>query len=116
MGGGYTPKYITTGLWINSDRCIINDGGYYIDSNNIVHVDITITFLVSLSDPPNFDVNGFPNANAATPSSGVTAVTGSFNKLAMGVSYYSYTTLYNTGAVAVGEQLHFIGSYQMKVV
>lgn len=105
-----TPEYITTGLAIALNRCVINEGGYYIDDNNIVHVDITVTLLTAVSQAYGL-VSGFPQSTAATSGN----VTPEFNN---GAIYYNQneglTILNATGSVAAGGSIHFIGTYQLK--
>lgn len=107
-----TPTYITTGLSVNANRCVINDGGYYIDDSDIVHVDITITTNTALS--PGYDViNGFPQSTAISTSD----VTATFNGLAIHYDQPSViTSLRSNVNISSGTTVHFIGSYQLKTI
>ena len=100
------PTYITTGLTTEPNITLI-DGGYYIDDNNIVHVDITIYTGVSKAANA-WIVRGFP----AAAGSGSGTITPAFNALAM-YRENPYTGLVCTTSMSVGETRHFIGSYQM---
>ena len=105
-----TPEYITTGLVIDQGRVIINDGGYYIDSNNIVHVDITVTAAVQVGGFWGV-VAGFPQSTATTTGT----ITAEFNGMAMAYdSTNNSTFLENMTQIAAGTTIHFIGSYQLK--
>lgn len=106
-----TPNYITTGLTINLGRCTINDGGYYIDSNNICHVDITITTNTAGSNDMVF-VYGFPQAATPVPGSGITYATATFNNFCIGQHFSMLTSLVCRASLAAGTY-HFIGSYQI---
>lgn len=109
-GGGYNPQYITTGLSIYESRCMINDGGYYIDPNNIVHVDITVTLRINVGANLGV-VIGFPQCSATASG----WITGAFNDLIMGYDLSENRTYLGMAAGhTAGETLHFIGSYQMK--
>ena len=107
-----TPQYITTGL--TGTRAIINDGGYYIDANNIVHVDITFT-LTQNTGAYGLIIDGFPQASTynGTIPYNVSAV---FNNVAVGRDSAVATTyiLNATGSTMTsGTTVHFIGSYTM---
>lgn len=102
-----TRQYITTGLAIDSNRCTINDGGYYIDTvNNIVYVDITITTLTSVNSG-NGIISGFPMGNAQGD------LTPIFNKLNIRRTTTDETYLVSSTNLVANETLHFIGSYTM---
>ena len=103
-----TPQYITTGLSVYSGRCVINDGGYYIDSNNYVQVDITVTLLTNVPNDQAV-VIGFPAASG----SGAGNITPVFNNGVMyrdagGSVYFNMKSSATTGTT-----VHYIGSYQM---
>ena len=57
-------QYITTGLAVFNNRCVINDGGYSIE-NGYVYVDITVTTITSVTGT-NAVVEGFPQSTATT--------------------------------------------------
>ena len=103
-----TPQYITTGLSVYSNRCVINDGGYYIDNTNYVHVDITVTLLTNVANDQAV-VLGFPAASG----SGAGNITPVFNN---GVMYRDSVGNVNfnvKSSATTGTTIHFIGSYQM---
>lgn len=105
-----TPEYITTGVSVYQNRCVINSGGYYIDDNDIVHVDITVTASASQSANAALVV-GFPQSTA-TASGAFTPV---FNNGAMAYDpSENRTFLWADSAISAGGSIHFIGSYQLK--
>lgn len=105
-----TPEYVTTGLSVYQNRCVINDGGYYIDDNDMVHVDITVTASASQSANAAL-VIGFPQSTA-TASGAFTPV---FNNGAMAYDpSEGRTFLWADSAISAGGSIHFIGSYQLK--
>lgn len=104
-----TPEYVTTGLTIHQSSVVINDGGYYIDSNNIVHIDITVTLLIARAATSAM-LLGFPEPNAATSG----AVTPVFNNAYIGYAVGGDTSMNVSNAANVGDTIHFIGSYQLK--
>ena len=90
---------------------MLNDGGYYIDPNNIVHVDITVTILVNVGYDYKLII-GFPQCSTTTEG----WITGAFNGLRMGYQINNDITYLGSAAShSIGETLHFIGSYQMKI-
>ncbi len=103
------PKYITTGLITYQNRCVINDGGYYID-NGFVYIDITVTSTTSVA--ANYGlVTGFPQSPATTSGD----ITASFNAAAMNFNASDVQTVLVTKlAITSGVTIHFIGSYQLK--
>lgn len=98
-------QYITTGLSVVGGSVIINDGGYYIDDNNIVHVDITVTTL-SNQNQDNGLIQGFPQGAS------IGTLTPTFNNLIIKRTAAS-TFLVAATSIAAGTTLHFIGSYSM---
>ena len=104
-----TPQYITTGLTVASNRCIINSGGYYID-NGYCYVDIVYTTAVNVTGTLSM-IAGFPSA---VPTGDVD-VTGVFNgALIMHYSGGDATGLSQRAAVPSGTTVHYIGSYQIR--
>lgn len=105
--------YITTGLTIPLNNCTINAGGYYVDDNNICHVDITITVSTNLA-AGNFLIKGFPQAATPVPGSGTTPVTAEFNDAYIGQHSANLTSmLVGSSAISSGSSVHFIGSYSI---
>lgn len=97
-------QYVTTGLSTPYDRVSINGGGYYVD-NNMVHVDITVTFLTTVN-AGQYVVEGFP------VKSGSGTITPAFNGLVLGTTgALTYMTVDST--IAAGQTRHFIGSYSL---
>lgn len=107
-----TPTYTTAGL--TSLRGSIDSGGYYIDDNNIVHVDIVTTMITTASAGTEI-IKGFPEADAfnATSPYNVNAV---YNELCISKPSASGSTDLRTAYVQnlVGKTMHYIGSYLMK--
>lgn len=102
-------QYVTDGLSIYNNRCIINSGGYAVE-NGFCYVDMTITANTAIS-ADNALVRDFPEANATQSGH----VTPTFNDLYMQYdAATSSTGLCAGGALASGETRHFIGSYQIK--
>lgn len=101
-------QYITTGLNIRADRCVINSGGYAVE-NGIVYVDIVFTTVTNV--PANGSmIGGFPATTSATqaPISPVY----NFSHLVNWPSY-GMVMLDASPAISAGTTIHFIGSYQI---
>lgn len=106
-----TPQYITTGLSVDSNRAVINAGGYYID-NGYCYVDITYTLNVTVSGGSASIVSGFPAANMSPGTAGnVTAV---FNNAQMYHYATDITSIVQLPVASAGQSIHFIGSYQIR--
>lgn len=104
-------QYITTGLSISNNRCVINDGGYAIE-NGMVYVDITVTTLTSVSSDYGM-VTGFPQSTALSSGD----ITPAFNGAAINFNSGDVATvLVAKGNKTAGVTIHFIGSYQLKQI
>ena len=104
-------QYITTGLSISNNRCVINDGGYAIE-NGMVYVDITVTTLTSISSDYGM-VTGFPQSTAVSSGD----ITPAFNGAAINFNSGDVATvLVAKGNKTTGVTIHFIGSYQLKQI
>lgn len=100
------PEYVTTGLTIAANRCVINDGGYYI-KDGYVYVDITVTLAETLNQNLGL-VGGFP-----TPAS-TGEVTPVYNNVVIRTG--TQTSLSTAATITSGTAVRFIGSYQMQNV
>lgn len=98
-----TPQYVTTGLNIVSSRCLISDGGYYIEGST-VHVDITIYFPNAIANDLTL-IEGFPQASTTGN------LTPTFNDLKMNQA--TLCRLMNSTGITAGQTRRFIGSYTM---
>ena len=105
------PQYVTTGLGEYPGRCAINAGGYYIDDNDIVHVDITITTSMSLNASQAL-VTGFPDSN---DTGQLTPVIGSV-KLEKNTINFPVPYIITAAAIASGQTIRFTGSYLRKTI
>lgn len=111
-----TPAYTTDGLTVPLNNCTINSGGYYVDENNICHVDITITETVDLAYGNSLLVKGFPQSSVAVPATSYTTITSAFNDGQMIQHSANYTCLLTPADLAIGKVIHFIGTYQIATV
>ena len=103
-----THQYIITGLSEYGGRCIINDGGYYIE-NGVCHVDMTVTLTANVSSG-NTLVIGFPDSSVSgtlTPTiGGAYLIKDTINQP---VPYLCAST-----SMSAGTTVHFIGSYTVR--
>ena len=103
------PQYITTGLSVFSNKCVIQSGGYYTD-NGFCFIDMYVLMQDNYTGSGWVRcVDGFPASTLTVPGDVTSVYNG--GKIVYDSGRHS---LYEMGPYSAGEVRRIVGSYQLQ--